>query len=98
MARETLLDFFEYFTKRGEPFVVHDDGYRVKEMSYREVGDAARAFAAELGAAGIGAGDKVVIWSENRAEWVVALWGTLLARAVLVPVDYRASPELLQRI
>jgi long-chain acyl-CoA synthetase len=98
MARETLLDFFEDFTSSGEPFVVHDDGYRVKEMSYREVGDAARAFAAALAAAGVGDGDKVVIWSENRAEWVVALWGTLLARAVLVPVDYRASTELLRRI
>src|SRR5678815_5189484 len=98
MRRETLLDFFEDFSTIDQPFIVHDDGYRVKEMTYREVAAAARGFAATLAAAGVGAGDKVVIWSENRAEWVIALWGTLVARAVLVPVDYRASIELLQRI
>ena len=98
MPRETLLDFFEDFTKSDEPFVVHDDGYRVRQMTYREVGAASRAFADRLAAAGGGPQDNVVIWSENRSEWVVALWGTLLARAVLVPVDYRASADLLQRI
>jgi long-chain acyl-CoA synthetase len=98
MARETLLDFFEDFATLSDPFIVHDDGYRVREVSYREIAAAARAFAARLQAAGVGADDKVVIWSENRAEWVVALWGCLLARVVLVPVDYRGSGELLARI
>ena len=98
MARDTLLDFFEDYSKTDDVFLVHDDGYRVRQTSYREVGVAARAFAATLADAGVGAGDKVVIWSENRTEWVVALWGCLLARAVLVPVDYRASADLLSRI
>ncbi len=39
-----------------------------------------------------------MIWSENRPEWLVALWGCLLARVVLVPVDYRASADLVTRI
>jgi long-chain acyl-CoA synthetase len=98
MARDTLLDFFEDFARVDEPFIVHDDGYRVREATYRQVADRARAFAARLAAAGIGPDDKVVIWSENRAEWVVAFWGALLRRAVLVPVDYRTSQELLSRI
>jgi long-chain acyl-CoA synthetase len=98
MARDTLLDFFEDYSKTDDVFLVHDDGYRVRQTSYREVGAAARAFAARLTDAGVGAGDKVVIWSENRTEWVVALWGCLLAHAVLVPVDYRASSDLLSRI
>jgi long-chain acyl-CoA synthetase len=98
MARDTLLDFFEDYSKTDDVFLVHDDGYRVRQTSYREVGAAARAFAVTLTDAGVGAGDKVVIWSENRTEWVVALWGCLLARAVLVPVDYRASADLLSRI
>jgi long-chain acyl-CoA synthetase len=98
VPRETLLDFFEDFAALDEPFIVHDDGYRVREMTYREVADEARAFAGRLAGAGVSADDKVIIWSENRAEWVVALWGTLLARAVLVPVDYRASAEFVQRI
>ncbi|MEO8483812.1 MAG: AMP-binding protein [Acidobacteriota bacterium] len=98
MARDTLLDFFEDYAHSDDVFLVHDDGYRVRQASYRQVGDAALEFADQLEAAGVGAGHKVVIWSENRAEWVIALWGCLMARAVLVPVDFRASADLLSRI
>ena len=98
MARHTLLDFFEDMTAQDDLFIVHDDGYRVSKMTYREMGGAARAFAGALSARGIGADDKVIVWSENRPEWVVAMWGTLLARAVLVPVDFRASADLVNKI
>jgi len=98
MSRDTLLDFFEDFSAVDEPFIVHDDGYRVRETSYREVAEAARRFAARLAAEGIAPGDKVVIWSENRTEWVIAFWGCLLGQVVIVPVDYRASADLLVRI
>ncbi len=98
MTRDTLLDFFEDFSELPDTFIVHDDGYRVREVTYAQVAAAARVFARTLAGAGVQADDKVVIWSENRAEWVVALWGCLLARAVLVPVDYRASADLLARI
>ena len=43
-------------------------------------------------------GDKVLFWSENRPEWIVAFWGCLLGGVVVVPIDYRASPEFLTRI
>ncbi len=98
MRRDTLLDFFEDFSKSDDLFLVHDDGYRVRQATYREVAAAARRFAARLAASGIGPDDKVAIWSENRIEWVVALWGCLLRRVVLVPVDFRTSSDLLGRI
>src|SRR5262245_60422062 len=98
LRRDTLLDFFEDFASARDTFIVHDDGYRVREMTYGETADAARAFAARLAVEGIGPDDKVVIWSENRAEWIVAFWGCLLAQAIVVPVDYRASEDLLDRI
>ena len=98
MRRDTLLDFFEDFASSTDLFLVHDDGYRVRQATYQQVADAARAFAQKLDASGIRADDKVAIWSENRIEWVVALWGCLLRRVVLVPVDFRASGDLLTRI
>jgi long-chain acyl-CoA synthetase len=98
MRRETLLDFFADFAASDERFLVHDDGYRVREVTYRELADASVAFAARLRAAAIAPDDKVIVWSENRPEWLVALWGCLLERVVLVPVDYRASPDLVRRI
>jgi long-chain acyl-CoA synthetase len=98
MTRRTLLDFFQDFVKQRGDFIVHDDGYRVRRLTYGELRRAAEAFARRLASAGIGADDKVVIWSENRPEWVVALWGCLLSRVVLVPVDFRASADLVVRI
>ena len=59
---------------------------------------AAARFAERLREAGIGAGEKVILWGENRPEWIAAFWGCLLEGVVVVPVDYRASTALLERI
>lgn len=98
MRRDTLLDFFEDIADLDGPFLVHDDGYSVRRSTYREIAAAARAFRARLVAEGFTPGDHLVIWSENRNEWVAALWGAALAGVVLVPVDFRGSADLLARI
>src|SRR5215471_5273986 len=97
-SRTTLLDFFGgVAAERGE-FLAYDDGYRTWSRSYRDVVRAARAFAARLRAENIVKGDKVVFWSENRPEWVAALWGCLLEGVIAVPVDYHSSADFASRI
>ncbi len=98
MRRDSLLDFFDDLAAHKDPFLIHDDGFRTTVRSYRETAMAARTFAAHLQKSGVRQGDKVLIWSENRPEWIVALWGCLLAGVVLVPIDYRASIEMLKRV
>ena len=98
MRRETLLDFFDDLAAAGGVFLAYDNGYRRREYSYAEVARAARGFAARLHDAGLGKGDAAILWAENRPEWVVALWGCLLQGIVAVPIDYRASADLLQRV
>ena len=98
MKRDTLLDFFTDRIKSGADFLVYDDGYRTYTYSYDDIGQAARRLAQRLVAAGIQPHDKVIIWSENRPEWIVAMWGCWLAPSVIVPVDYRASADLLARV
>jgi len=98
MARRTLLDFFDDLAQIDADFVLYDDGYRVRTFTYAQVAAAARQFAARLRAEGIGPDDKVVLWSENRAEWIAVLWGCLLETVVLVPVDYRSSAEFVAHI
>jgi long-chain acyl-CoA synthetase len=98
MARRTLIDFFDDLAALDGEFLVYDDGYRTWSLTYRETADAARAFAARLREAGIGKGQSVAIWSENRPEWIVALWGCLIEGVVLVPIDYRASAAFLERV
>jgi|TARA_B100002003_G_scaffold248738_2_gene283216 long-chain acyl-CoA synthetase len=98
MKRETLLDFFDERLRSDAEFCVHDDGYRVRRYSYGTVRLAAVDFAARLAAAGIGPGDKVLFWGENRPEWVMAFWGCLLRGVVVVPIDYRASASFLLKV
>ena len=98
MRRDTLLDYFDERLRGDTEFLVHDDGYRVRRHSYDEVRRASTAFAARLAGAGVGAGDAVLFWGENRPEWIVAFWGCLLRGAVVVPIDYRASTAFLESI
>jgi acyl-CoA synthetase (AMP-forming)/AMP-acid ligase II len=58
-------------------------------LSFAELHEEARTFGAALVAAGVGPGDRVAIWTCNSIEWVVAMLGSSLAGAVLVPVNTR---------
>ena len=95
LGRDTLIDFFDGFSTGKGDFLVYDDGFRARTYTYGETAASARSFAAQLQAAGIGKGDKVLFWSENRPEWIIALWGCLLNGSVAVPIDYRASYDFL---
>src|SRR3954463_1339485 len=98
VVRDTLLDFFADLSRARGEFLVHDDGFRSRGYSYPEVARAARAFAARLHQLGMRKGDNIIFWSETRPEWIVAFWGALLRGIVVVPIDYRASPDFLARV
>ncbi len=84
--------------KRHGEFLVYDDGYRVRRHSYADVTRAARGFAARLAAHGVAKADKVVLWGENRPEWIACYWGIQLLGAIAVPIDYRSSADFVHRI
>ena len=94
----TLIDVFRTLEKRRGEFLVYDDGYRVHRHSYADVTRAARGFAQRLIAHGVVKDDKVLLWGENRPEWIACYWGIQLAGAVAVPIDYRSSVEFARRI
>ena len=97
-TRESLLDFFDDRIRSAAPFLVYDDGYRAETRSYADIRAGAERFAARLAAAGCRPDDKVVLWGENRPEWIAAFWGCLLVRAIVVPLDVRTSVDLLARV
>ena len=98
MRRDSLLDFFADAVASPSDFLIHDDGYRSRTFSFATVAELAHAFARQLRSAGISKQSKVLIWGENRPGWIVAFWGCLLEGVVVVPIDYRASPDLLRRV
>jgi long-chain acyl-CoA synthetase len=102
MTRRTLLDFFADVTSdtaaKNAQFLAYDDGYRTWTWTYADLAAAAHGFARRLRDQHIAAGQAIAIWSENRPEWIAALWGALLEGVVVVPIDYRASPDFLLKV
>jgi acyl-CoA synthetase (AMP-forming)/AMP-acid ligase II len=98
MTRRTLIDFFDDLSATPGNFLVYDDGYRTWSYSYADVASSARALAARFAAAGITKGETVAIWSENRPEGSVAVWGCLPEGFVLVPTDYRPPSPFLPAV
>lgn len=90
----TLLDLFNQFANLASEYLVYHDGYRSWSYRYDEIAGASRAFAERLRRESIGKGDKVLIWSESRPEWIATFWGCLLNGTIVVPIDYRASAEV----
>jgi long-chain acyl-CoA synthetase len=95
---KTLVDVFHTLETRRGDFLIYDDGYRVRRHGYADVTRAARGFAARLIAHGVRKGDKVMLWGENRPEWIACYWGIQLAGAIAVPIDFRSSREFANRI
>jgi long-chain acyl-CoA synthetase len=68
-----------------------DGGWR--ELSFAELGRAAREIGAGLIELGIERGDRVAILSNTRPEWTLADFGALCAGATLAPIYHTNSPE-----
>ncbi|MBI2819961.1 MAG: AMP-binding protein [Acidobacteria bacterium] len=99
MPRQSLVEYLEYFHRYGSDVAfVHRRGYRQARWTYRQLAESSAQFARELELRGIHHGDRIVLWGENCAEWVVAFWGTLLRGAVAVPMDRVAAPEFAARV
>jgi long-chain acyl-CoA synthetase len=73
-------------------------GYRTVRWTYRQVAESSFQFARELESRGVGKGDRVVIWGENCAEWVVAFFGCALRGAIGVPMDDATTPDFAGRV
>jgi long-chain acyl-CoA synthetase len=96
---DTLLDLIRDHERLGNrEALLWFNGFRTWKLSYRDTYDAIARFAAFLDSAGIRKGDRVLLWGENRPEWVIAFWGSIARGAQVVPVDYRFSTELALRI
>src|SRR6188474_2778011 len=58
-----------------------------QRFTYGELQEAADRAARGLLACGIAAGDRVAIWSANRAEWLITQYAAAKAGAILVNIN-----------
>ncbi|MCV2487967.1 long-chain-fatty-acid--CoA ligase [Geodermatophilus sp. YIM 151500] len=68
------------------------------ELSYREVARRGRAFCAGLDELGVGEGERVAVVSHNAARLLELLFAVPSSGRVLVPVNFRLSPDEVRYI
>ncbi len=89
----------ENFRRRGpETAFVCRRGYRTVRWSYGQVADAASRLSVELKKRGVAHGDRILLWGDDCAEWVVSFFASILCGAVVIPMDRTAAPEFVQRV
>jgi len=94
MTLKTLNDIFFTVVERNDRVVMmHRRDINWVSISSEEFYQQVAAVAQALREWGIGKGDRVAILSENRPEWTVADFATLLIGAVTVPVYATLTPE-----
>ena len=81
-----------------EVAVVRYQGNRRRVTTYGEIARLAGRFAALLVQQGIGPGDRVLLWSENSAEWIAAFYGCMLRGVLAVPLDAIGTAEFAGRV
>ena len=97
--RESLATLVHDFRRLdGEIAVVRYQGNRRRVTTYVELARLAGRFAALLERRGIGAGDRVLLWAENSAEWIAAFHGCLLRGVLAVPLDANGTAEFAMRV
>jgi long-chain acyl-CoA synthetase len=85
-ATNLVVYFFDQAELYGdEPFLWHKANGAWQSISWRETAAQISRMAAALTALGIKRGDRVVLVSENRPEWLVADHAIMAAGAITVP-------------
>jgi long-chain acyl-CoA synthetase len=91
----TLCDLAASFASLGDkPALVAFDGEAGIHTSYATLDDRIRRVASGLRCEGIGAGDFVLLWAPNSADWVSAWFGVIASGATAIPLDHQCAVEL----
>lgn len=94
----SLAAFFSIWSRNSGEFLRYEGDVGPVRISYAAAAAGASGFAARLRNAGIARGERILFWCENRPEWIVALWGCLLEGVIAVPIDFRSSATVVERI
>ncbi|MEX2302089.1 MAG: AMP-binding protein [Bryobacterales bacterium] len=82
----------------GREALRYHNGYRTWRVSYSQLYSRIGSVARYLDQCGFRKGDRVLLWGENRPEWVYIFWASIARGVEVVPLDYRFSSQLVSRI
>ncbi|HKF48199.1 MAG TPA: AMP-binding protein [Terracidiphilus sp.] len=92
----TLVEDFRRYDH--EVAVVRYRGVRRRVATYGQIAHWAGRFAAFLEQQNIVAGDRILLWGENSAEWIAAFHGCILRGVLVVPLDAHGSADFAARV
>jgi long-chain acyl-CoA synthetase len=97
--RTTVGVFFSQAARlAGRPLVHYPDGDAWKVHTWADMKRDALAVASALIDAGVKQGERVILMSENRLEWLYCDFGIQTAGAVTVPIYPSTSQEVIAKI
>jgi long-chain acyl-CoA synthetase len=67
-------------------------------LTYNDLLEQAHGFAGALQEKGLEKGDRLLLWSASRIDWMVAFLGAMLIGAVVVPLDINSKEDFLSKI
>src|SRR6266496_3168324 len=77
-----------------EPF----KGESMTSLTYGGLLERVHGFAGYLQSEKLEKGDRILLWSASRIDWMVAYLGALLIGAVIVPLDVNSQEDFLSKI
>ncbi len=96
---KTLQDLLPELYRLGNGEAIRwTNGFRTVVSSYTDIYRTIGAVTGYFQDNGIRKGDRILIYSENRMEWVAVFWACIASGVVAVPVDFRFSIDLVRRI
>jgi long-chain acyl-CoA synthetase len=72
--------------------------FRTRIMTHGDLADSVPRAARVLAEAGVGPGDRAIIWAVNRPEWGLAFLAVAHAGGVAVPIDVRHTVDFATKI
>jgi long-chain acyl-CoA synthetase len=97
---ETLQDLVTEGAARFDrrPALLIRPFFRTRTWRYRDLGTIVPRAARVLSEAGVGPGDRVILWAVNRPEWGIAFFSIAHLGAVAVPLDVRHTVDFGRKI
>ncbi|HYT46653.1 MAG TPA: class I adenylate-forming enzyme family protein, partial [Methylomirabilota bacterium] len=94
MLLQTAVSRFGKRTALIEPV----EEARMSSVTFGDLLERVHRFAGYLQGEKVEKGDRILIWSASRIDWMVAYLGALFIGAVIVPLDVSSKEDFLSRI
>ncbi len=97
---ETLIDLVRVGGQRFDrhPALVIRPSFRTRTTTYRDLATTVPRAARVLAEAGLGVGDRAIIWAVNRPEWGLGFLAIEHSGGVAVPLDVRHTIDFGRKI